>query len=191
MIDDVHERLMAAALEQVEAAGLSSLSLPLLARSSGVSRATIYRRFPGGRDEILAELVQWEVRRFWRRVAAATADRSRLEDRLVVGLMRAHQVLSEHSLLEGLLAREADVLLPLLERAELAVNDALCGYIREMLDAEPSDALRPGLDLDEAAAYIANLARSLIASPGGWDMASEPTVRRVVRTHFVGGFLRR
>lgn len=184
----VRERIFEAALIEVEASGLATVSLEAVARRAEIGRATLYRHFDG-REALLAQLVRWEVVRFWVRVAEAVADADCLEDRLVLGLMSARRVLTEHRLLTGLLDREADVLLPLIERADMAVEDALHARIRGMLEAEPPGALREDLDLDEAAAYVGVLARSIIANPGGIDMTSAEAVRELVRTQFIGGIL--
>ena len=183
------QRIFEAALLEVEASGLGSVSLEAVARRADLGRATLYRHFPNGRDGLLAELVRWEVVRFWMRVADAVAGSDNLEDRLVDGLMAARRLLTDHALLTGLLAREAEVLLPLLEQADVMVDDALHARIRSMLAIEPVGALRSDLDLDEAATYISVLARSIIANPAGIDMTDRARVRELVRTQFIGGML--
>ena len=42
-----------------------------MVKESGVSRATIYRVFPGGKDQLLREVVAWEMGRFFGALAEA------------------------------------------------------------------------------------------------------------------------
>ena len=43
-------------------------------KESGVSLASIYRLFPGGKDQLLRETVGWEMNRFFARLAEAVYD---------------------------------------------------------------------------------------------------------------------
>ena len=45
-----------------------------IVKESGVSRATIYRQFPGGRDELLLETVGWELANYFNRLADQVRD---------------------------------------------------------------------------------------------------------------------
>ena len=45
-----------------------------VADASGVSRATIYRVFPGGKDELLRDTVGWEMDRFFLRLGEELGD---------------------------------------------------------------------------------------------------------------------
>jgi len=60
---DVRDRLYAGTYDCVARFGLSKTTIDDVARASGLSRATIYRTFPGGRDQLLRETVGWEVTR--------------------------------------------------------------------------------------------------------------------------------
>ncbi len=60
---------MAATLACVERWGLGKTSLEDVAREAGLSRATVYRTFPGDRDQVVSETITWEVGRFWARLA--------------------------------------------------------------------------------------------------------------------------
>ena len=45
--------------------GIAKVTVEGVAREAGVARATIYRTFPGGRDELVAAAVSWEVGDFF------------------------------------------------------------------------------------------------------------------------------
>ncbi len=53
-----HEALLKAAVEEIELVGLGRANLDVVARSAGVSRSTLYRRFPS-RDALLTAVGQW------------------------------------------------------------------------------------------------------------------------------------
>ena len=55
--------------------GTAKTTVDDIARQAGVSRATIYRVFPGGRDEILAAVVDTEVARLFSALGACVSAR--------------------------------------------------------------------------------------------------------------------
>ena len=74
MNPDVRERLLQATYDCVARWGLAKTTIEDAAREAGVSRATVYRYFPGGRDELLSAVVGWEFSRFFLRLWAALND---------------------------------------------------------------------------------------------------------------------
>ena len=69
-------------MDCLEDAALSDLSLERVAKSAGLSRSTLYRWFPDGRDALLRAALGVEVAEFWQGLAAAVASEARLEGRL-------------------------------------------------------------------------------------------------------------
>jgi AcrR family transcriptional regulator len=65
------ERVIAATLRCLAAQGLRRTTVDDVAVESGISRATLYRAFPGGRDTIVASVVEAELERL-----AATIERA-------------------------------------------------------------------------------------------------------------------
>ena len=63
----LHDRLLAATYHCVERFGLGKTTIDDVVKESGVSRATIYRQFAGGRDELLLETVAWELANYFNR----------------------------------------------------------------------------------------------------------------------------
>ena len=74
---DTRERVLEAALSCIEREGLAATSVEDVARAASVSRATIYRHFPGGREQLVTETATWEVARFFARVEQTVAVRAR------------------------------------------------------------------------------------------------------------------
>jgi len=59
-------------------------------------------------------------------------------------------------------------------------------YLRPVLAAEEAAGrLRPGVDVDHAADFLARMGLSLIGSPGRWDLEDPAAVRTLVRTELL------
>ncbi len=86
MNPDVRERLLQATYDCVARWGLAKTTVEDAAREAGVSRATVYRYFPGGRDELLSAVVGWEFARFFRRLYEEVSDADTLEEVMERGL---------------------------------------------------------------------------------------------------------
>ncbi|HKY16906.1 MAG TPA: TetR/AcrR family transcriptional regulator [Microthrixaceae bacterium] len=178
------DRIMDAVVACIDRRGMSGFALEEVAVEAGVSRATIYRYFDGGRPQLVRESVTREVSMFWTELAEAVRGIPDLEGRLVAGMMLAQEKLRTHDLLQRLLVSEPDEFLPALFESEPLVHLVLRDYLQELLEAEE---LRPGLEREEAADYLARMLLVHIGSPGRWDMTDEAQVRRLVRTQFLAG----
>ena len=112
MSPDVRERLLQATYDCVARWGLAKTTVEDAAREAGVSRATVYRYFPGGRDELISAVVGWEFARFFLRLYQEVSDAESLEEVMERGLMFAHRALVEHEVLQRILVTEPEILLP-------------------------------------------------------------------------------
>lgn len=166
--------------------GLAATSLEDAARAAGVSRATLYRHFPGGREELLGAVITVETLKFFQTLAEAVADAPDLESLLVTGLRFAHEAVGAHAVLQKLLEVEPDRLLP-----QLSLESArLVGLIAAFFESRfAGHELAPGVDPREAAEYVARLTLSFIGTPGGWDLSDPEQVRELVRSEFLAGLL--
>src|SRR5256885_14324556 len=95
----LRDRLLAATYRCVERFGLGKTTIEDVVKESGVSRATIYRQFPGGRDELLLETVGWELTNYFTRLADQVRDAPDLAELLRTGLAFARRSITEHDLL--------------------------------------------------------------------------------------------
>jgi len=159
-----------------------------IVKESGVSRATIYRQFPGGRDDLLLETVGWELANYFNRLADQVRDAPTLAALLQQGLMYARRSIAEHAVLRKMMDTEPERLLPLLttEAAKSLpfIADFLLPYLRREADA---GRLRPGVDIDRAAEYLARSILSLIGAPGRWDLDDPAQVADLVDVELLGG----
>jgi AcrR family transcriptional regulator len=190
MADEQRERVLAGAYECVGRFGMGKTTIDDVARVSGVSRATIYRLFPGGRDQLLRETVGWEMNHFFMSLAEAVEDAPDLETRLELGLSFARRSVLEHAVLQRVLATEPELLLPLMTVEQHRVLGFITAYLRPLLQAEQdAGRLQDGVDLDAAAEYVARMLLSLIGAPGRWDLSDPEAVRDLVRRELLGGIL--
>lgn len=182
---DNRERIIQATLRCVERWGLAKTSLEDVATAAELSRATVYRCFPGGRDQLVREAVGYEVGVFLGRLVCEVHDDEGLEAKLVHALVTGHRALGEHRLLHQVLSTERDVLLSELAALAPLVHAEVTAVMRAALDDE---RVRPGVDLDEAADYLARMFVSYLGSPGP-TRPEPPLVARSVRGFLLGGIL--
>ncbi len=183
-VGDSRTRILEAAVACIERWGLAKTTLEDVATEAGLSRATLYRWFPGGRDQLITETVAWETARFMARLVDAVAPHPDLEAKLVEGLVFGHQAVRDHVLLQRILNSEPELFLTEFHSSVPALDQLARAYIVEQLGHE---RLRPGVDVDWAAEYVARLFLSYLGSHGRWDLADRDQVRRLVRTQLLGG----
>ena len=105
-------RIVDATLACLESQGLAKTTLDDIADCAGMSRATVYRAFPGGREAIFAAVVDTELARFFSDLAIVMGEATDLEEALVSGIVGASRRLSEHRAIRSLLEHEPGVVLP-------------------------------------------------------------------------------
>jgi len=190
VLDEPRERVLAATYACVARFGMGKTTVEDVVKESGVSRASIYRLFPGGKDQLLRETVGWEMNHFFARLAEAVYDAPDFASLLEEGLVFAHRSIQEHEVLRKVLETEPERLLPLITVEQHRVLDFITAFLLPYLEREQrAGRVRPGVDLDAATEYVARLVLSLIGSPGRWDMDDPEQVRVLVREELLGGIL--
>ncbi|MCU0268309.1 MAG: TetR/AcrR family transcriptional regulator [Acidimicrobiales bacterium] len=183
---DTRTRLLEAALACIERDGLSNTSLEDVAVEAGVSRATLYRTFPGGREQLLSDTVAFEVGRFLVRLEAAVRDEQGIAALLRAALAVGHAAMEEHTLLQQVLSTDRDVILRELVQTGPVMVAAIEAYLAERLAGE---TLHAGVDREDAARYLTRLFLSYLGSPASWDLHDPVAVERLVATQFLAGIL--
>ena len=185
---ETRERVLHAALGCIEREGLAATSVEDVARAASVSRATIYRHFPGGREQLVSETVTWEVARFFARVERAISAEPDLAARLRLALSSGHRALDDHALLHRLLRTEPEAVLTELSVATDLVLELIIAYLADQLVAEQAAGrARSDLDVPEAADHLGRLYLSYLGAPGRWDLDDPAEIDRLVRTQFAFG----
>jgi AcrR family transcriptional regulator len=112
-------RIVDGALRCLARQGLAKTTVDDIAREASLSRATVYRTFPRGKDGILAGVVETEVARLFSGLAVVMGEATDLEDVLVAGMVETARRLRAHEALNYLLTYEPGVVLPYLTFAKL------------------------------------------------------------------------
>jgi AcrR family transcriptional regulator len=187
----MRDRLLEATYACVARYGIAKTTVEDVVKASGVSRATIYRHFPGGRDELLRETVAWEIARFFTELGDRVHHAPDLAELLRLGLEFAHDQLRRHEVLRKMLDTEPERLLPLLSTESAKSLPFIASFLMPYLEREAgAGRLREGVDIERAADYLARGILSLIGSPGRWDLDDDAQVRRLVRDELLGGIER-
>ncbi len=177
-------RIVDGALRCIARQGTHKTTVDDLAREVGVSRATLYRAFPGGKDDVFGAVVETEVARFFSGLAVVMGEANDLEDVLVAGMVDAAHRLSSHRALAYLLAHEPDVILPHLafdrmDRLLLAASAFIAPFFGRWL--EPDQAAR-------AAEWAVRIVMSYLANPApGSDLTDADDARHLVSTFVIPG----
>jgi len=186
VVPSVRERLFEAALELVARDGLDGLTVEAAAKAAGISRATVYRHLPGGREQLIDDTVAWEVGRFLDQVTATADAADGLTARLEVLLVASRHAVDEHDVLQRVLEQDRKEVLPSLGEVLPIVQGVLRAWLVPQLAAE---RLRPGQTVDGAADYLARMLVSFLGSPGRWDLDDPEERARLVRAELLAGVL--
>jgi AcrR family transcriptional regulator len=177
------ERLLEAAYACVARFGLAKTTMEDVAREAGLSRATVYRYFPAGKDQLVRETVAWEAGRFFDRLTRAVAHQTDLADLVTEALVFAHGAVEEHRVLQKILETEPERLLPMLTTESARLIALVKQFLVLGMQRAP---LLPDVDADAAADYLARMVLSHIGGQGGWDLTDRADVRRLVAALLAG-----
>lgn len=180
------QRILQATYDCVARWGLGKTTVEDAAREAGLSRATVYRYFPGGRDELIDAVVAWEYGRFFTRLYDEVQSSASLEELMERGLMFAHRAIREHEVLQRMLQTEPEVLLPKLTVESAGTTEVIAAFLLPWLARH---RLAPGVDPDEAAGFLARMVLSYIGSAGRWDLDDPEQVARLVRAELLAGIV--
>ncbi|HXH56921.1 helix-turn-helix domain-containing protein [Iamia sp.] len=182
------ERALDAAVELVARWGVTKTTLGDVARAAAMSRATLYRCFPGGKDELFDLLAQREVARLLGAVADAVDAAGDLPTALAAGLHAAARAFDGHAALRFVLDHEPDLATAVLGFAEMdrllrVVRRALAPHLVRFLDAP---------DAGWAAEWLARVFLSALVSPTpAFHLADPEVCHRLVRRYLAPAFAAR
>jgi AcrR family transcriptional regulator len=104
--DDVETRLLDAARDLGERWGFAKVTVDDVAAAAGVSRATLYRVFPGGKDVLFDALRVRHLEEFFSRLSSDLAGVDDLDELLVSAVVAATRELRDDHHLAAMLATE-------------------------------------------------------------------------------------
>jgi AcrR family transcriptional regulator len=184
VVEDVRQRIVEAAYACVARRGVAKTTVEDVARESGVSRATVYRAFPGGRDEVINATVAWATLDFFGRLYDRIQGSAGLEEMMERGIMFAHRSIVEHEVLQRVMQTEPDKLLPILTVESNRIRDGIAVVLAPYLEER---GLADGVVLGDAAEFLARMVLSYISAPGRWDLEDPEQVARLVRCELLAG----
>ena len=178
-------RIIGGAVACVGRWGTTKTRIDDVARESGVSRATVYRHFPGGKDEILKAVGVYEEGRFFATLLPALDATETLEDLLVVAISDATGFLDNNGVVGYLAEHEPEILYP-----HVAFDK--CGPLLERVAGTVAPALERFIDpeqVSEIAGWATRLVLSYWLTPGPLDLSDADTARHMVTRYLLPGLV--
>lgn len=140
------ERILDAAKACCERWGMEKVTVDDIATAGGVSRATLYRLFPGGKDVLFEALHARERAEFFETLTASVDPDADFEDLVVNLVVTATRELRDDAHLAAMLASEPGAVLSELTVAGVpqiirVATDELGPILKPFLDAEVAEPL--------------------------------------------------
>ncbi len=171
---EVTAKVVEGALRAIARFGLTKLTVDDVAREAGISRATLYRYFPG-RGAVLAAVVQAESERLQRGLDEALGETTTLAEALAALAGFGARAFADHAALQHLLATEPGTVLPHLC---FTGADSLLGVAADRIAPHLCRFMGP-LEARRTGEWLARIVLSYgLAPPAG---PSEAAVLSVVR----------
>jgi len=180
------ERIVEAAYALVARFGPARTSIEDVAVAAGVSRATMYRYFPGGRAELIDEVVTYEYRLFFLRLYEAISDAETLEEVMELGLRTAHRAIEDHDVLQMILRTEPEILEPALRAQSSETRELVAWFLTPYLERHE---LAPGVEVAQAADFLARMVLSYVGAAGRWNLDDPAQLTELVRGELLSGIV--
>jgi AcrR family transcriptional regulator len=182
------ERALDAAVALVARWGVAKTTLGDVAKTAGMSRATLYRTFPGGKDELFGLLAMREVARFLAVATDACDAAPDLATALADALHAASTHLAGHGAIRFVLDHEPELAVPVLGFGEM---DRLLRLVARAVAPHLVRFFADG-DLESpswAAEWCARLFLSALVNPTpAWDLADRAVCARLVGRYLAPAF---
>nr|WP_277351836.1 helix-turn-helix domain-containing protein [Antrihabitans stalactiti] len=184
--EEVTARILAAAQQEFELVGIRRSSMSDVARRAGISRAAVYRRYPG-KDSLVQAVAGREMLAVLARVAAAVAAAPDAAGTVVQLAVASARELRANPLLGKLMETEPEELYNYAATgggASLAVGRMfLVQYLQSLHDR---NLLLPEADLSVAAEIMIRLAATQLLIPDGLiPFRDDAAVAEFARRYFV------
>jgi AcrR family transcriptional regulator len=178
-------RVLDAAKRCCEKWGMDRLTIDDIATEAGISRATLYRLFPGGKDVLFEALRARETRDFFTELDAHVAAADDLEELIVSILVEATAGLRADEHLQVMLASQPGEILH-----SMSVEDL--PHIIEIATAYLTPKVTPFIGAEQAAElaeWLTRLVLSFFFSPSRrYDLADPWAARAFTRRYVLPAF---
>ncbi|MEM8619058.1 MAG: TetR/AcrR family transcriptional regulator [Actinomycetota bacterium] len=161
--------------------GIEKVTVDDIARESGVSRATLYRLFPGGKDVMFDALRVREIDEFFAELEGHLADAADLEGLLVRAITASTAALRDDEHLAIMMATEpgsivSELTVEGLPRIISMAAESLMPYVEQFI---PVEQARPVIDL------VVRLVISFFLSPSPDLDLADPASARAYMTPLI------
>lgn len=182
--DTTRDRIVDAAGACFARYGVAKTTVEDVAAAAGLSRATVYRAFTGGRDELILSVVLRDLTGFLDHLAARLRNERTPEAAIVEGIMDAVAWVRGAPQVSPFLAPDsAGHAQAAVARAAEQVLELCCGYVRPYFElAQRQGMLRDGIDVEGSMEFLFRIISSMVVLPRRRD--AEAT-RRFLRTYVV------
>jgi AcrR family transcriptional regulator len=188
-LDEARDRLIDAAETCFSRFGVSKTTLEDIASEAGVSRATVYRYFDGGRDEIILGVVLREAREFLDALQRRVQREPDLSDAVVEGIMYTIASVRKNEHLGLLFAPEVAGQTTSIAGASTALFEITTDFLRPIFEqAHREGRLRKDVVAEEAAEFVLRMILSLL-SVDGPRRRSDAKQRQFLRTFCAGAIV--
>jgi len=180
-------RVLEALQECVLRWGVQKTTVEDIARAAGMSRATVYRLFPGGKSSMVEAGALAMVTDLVDQVALAVVAAPDLAEALTALLVVSSTVLADDEMLNFLMEHEQSVV-----EAQLALGglDRLLAAVGAGAGPALEQYLGDADRAQEAAVWAARTVASHLLDPAaGVSLADPATARHLVTTYFLPGFV--
>lgn len=185
-VEAARDRLIDAAEACFARVGVEKTTLEDIATGAGVSRATVYRYFEGGRDEIILGVVLREAHKFLDGLGRRVQRESTMADAIVEGVLYTVASVRKNEHLALLFAPEVAGQTTAIAGASTALFELTFDFLRPIFDQARIDGtLREGVVAEEAAEFVLRMILSLLSVPGP-RVRSAAKERAFVRTFCAG-----
>lgn len=188
-VDDARDRLIDAAESCFTRFGVAKTTLEDIASEAGVSRATVYRYFEGGRDEIILGVVLREGKEFLESLGRRVQREETLGDAIVEGVLYTVAAVRKNQHLALLFAPEVAGHTTSIAGASTALYELTQDFLRPIFEqARAAGQLRDGVIAEDAAEFVLRMILSLL-SVAGPRKRSETKQREFLRAYCVGAIV--
>jgi TetR/AcrR family transcriptional regulator, repressor for uid operon len=136
--DETSARILDAAFELFCRIGIQRSTMEDVARRSGVSRITVYRRF-ATKGALVDQLIRREIQRYFDQFRRDIEHAETAADRVVLGFVSSLRAFRRNPLIGGLMAADPNALVPATiadgGRTLAAVREFVAGQLRREQDA--------------------------------------------------------
>lgn len=189
-VADARDRLIDAAETCFTRFGVAKTTLEDIAAEAGVSRATVYRYFDGGRDEIILGVVLREAKDFLESLGRRVQREETLGAAIVEGVLYTVAAVRKNEHLALLFAPEVAGYTTSIAGASTALYELTQDFLRPIFEqAGGAGQLREGVIAEDAAEFVLRMILSLL-SVAGPRTRSLTKDREFLRTYCAGAFVR-